>query len=147
MLALGIGGVGMFLLLGLSPTGSYVARPSGLLMVGFGMGLGFVGITIAAIGETHEDITGLASGLATSTQQLGGALGLGVLGAIAVHRSSGLAVRGACTGGALTAGFHVAFATSAGILALATLLVAFGITGGAGIVPAGVKGVAVGGVE
>ncbi len=133
VVALGTGAVGMFLLSRLSPTGSYVALLPGLLVVGFGMGLGFVSITIAAIGETHEDITGLASGLVTTTQQLGGAFGLGVLGTLAVHRSSHLAARGTNPGSALTQGFGLAFTVSAVILAVGTVLVAVGITRGAGI--------------
>jgi len=133
VIALGTGAVGMFLLSRLSATGSYPALLPGLLVVGFGMGLGFVSITIAAIGETHEDITGLASGLVTTTQQLGGAFGLGVLGALAVHRSNHLVASGSSLGSALTDGFSLAFSVSAAILAVGTVLVAVGITRSAGI--------------
>jgi EmrB/QacA subfamily drug resistance transporter len=133
VLALGIGAAGMFLLSRLSPAGGYVALLPGLLAAGFGMGLGFVSITIAAIGETHEDITGLASGLVTSTQQLGGALGLGVLGALAAHRSNDLVAGGVRLESALTQGFHLAFQAGSAILAAGTVLVAAGITPAAGI--------------
>ena len=131
--ALGVGSTGMFVLAELPAHGSYPRLLPGLLIVGFGMGLGFVSITIAAVGETHEDITGLASGLVTSTQQLGGALGLGVLGAVAIHRSNQLIAERLSQQAAMTQGFHVAFLASGGILAAATVLAAVGITATAGI--------------
>jgi EmrB/QacA subfamily drug resistance transporter len=140
VLALGTGTAGMFLLSRLSPTGGYIALLPGLLVTGCGMGLGFVSITIAAIGQTQEDITGLASGLVASTQQLGGALGLGVLGALATHRSTGLVASGVRLQAALTGGFHMAFQVSSAILAAGTVLVAAGITPAAGI-PADTPGV------
>jgi hypothetical protein len=86
--AVSTGAAGTFLLSRLAVHGSYLALLPGLLVAGLGMGLGFVSITIAAVGETHQDITGLASGLVTSTQQLGGALGLGVISALAIRHSS-----------------------------------------------------------
>jgi hypothetical protein len=130
--ALGIGAAGMFLLSRIPVHGDYPRLLPGLLVAGLGMGLGFVSITIAAVGETHEDITGLASGLVTSTQQLGGALGLGVISALAIRHSSQLAGR-ASRAAALTGGFHLAFIVCGGVLAVATVLVALGVTGNAGL--------------
>ncbi|MFJ9370677.1 hypothetical protein ACIRRA_40525 [Nocardia sp. NPDC101769] len=94
------------------------------------MGLGFV--TIAAVGETHADITGLASGFATTTQQLGGALGLGVLTTVAIHHRTTRLAAGASPSEALSQGFQLTYLVSAGILTLAALLVAVGITATAG---------------
>jgi EmrB/QacA subfamily drug resistance transporter len=136
VLALSFGAIGMLMLSRLSSTGSYPALLPGLLLAGFGMGLGFVSITIAAVGETHEDITGLASGLVTSTQQLGGALGLGVLGTVAVRRSTSLTVHGAHLESALTQGFHLAFQIGSALLAAGVVLAAVGITARAGIATA-----------
>jgi EmrB/QacA subfamily drug resistance transporter len=134
--ALGIGTIGMFLLSRLSVHGGYVQLLPGLLVGGLGMGLGFVSITIAAVGATHEDITGLASGLVTSTQQLGGALGLGVIGALAIRHSDRLLAGRASLETALTGGFHLSFLVCSGILAVATVLVGLGVTPNAGISPA-----------
>jgi EmrB/QacA subfamily drug resistance transporter len=131
--ALGSSSIGMFLLSRLSDTGSYPALLPGLLVVGLGMGLGFVSMTIAAVGETHEDITGLASGLVTTTQQLGGAIGLGVLGAVSIHRSTHLMRIGVRPESALTQGFHIAFLISAAVAAAGAVLVVVGITRNAGI--------------
>ncbi|MFX0575348.1 MFS transporter [Nocardia nepalensis] len=130
--ALGTGAFGMFLLAQITQTTTYPALLPGLMIAGFGMGLGFVAMTIAAVGETHTDITGLASGLVTTTQQLGGALGLGVLGAVAIHRSTGLMASGTPPESALTQGFRLAFLVSALVLAIGTVFVGFGITRAAG---------------
>ncbi|MEU1546474.1 MFS transporter [Nocardia sp. NPDC005745] len=129
-------GLGMLALSRLSPTDGYLELLPGMLVAGFGMGLAFVSITIAAVGETHEDITGLASGLVTTTQQLGGAFGLGLLSTLAIHRSTASLASGKPVEAALTQGFRLAFEAGSAILALAALLVGVGITAGAGTAPA-----------
>lgn len=121
------GAIGMLLLSRVSEGSGYPALLPGMLTAGFGMGLGFVSITIAAVGETHSDITGLASGLVTTTQQLGGALGLGLLGAIALHRQTALLAAGASREFALAHGFQLAYQCSAATLTAAALLTAVGI--------------------
>ncbi|MEU2093350.1 MFS transporter [Nocardia beijingensis] len=125
-------GLGMLSLSRLSPAGGYRELLPGMLAAGFGMGLAFVSITIAAVGETHEDITGLASGLVTTTQQLGGAFGLGVLGTVAISRSTALLESGSSAESALSQGFRLAFEVSSAILAVAAILAAVGITAKAG---------------
>jgi EmrB/QacA subfamily drug resistance transporter len=73
----------------LEPHSSYwgVVLPS-LLMVAAGMGLTFVSITSAAVaGVAHED-AGMASALLNAGQQVGGAIGLGVLAAVASSRTA-----------------------------------------------------------
>ncbi|WTZ50132.1 MFS transporter [Nocardia sp. NBC_01388] len=82
--------------------------------------------------RSREDITGLASGLVATTQQLGGALGLGVFGALAIRHSSALMAAGMRPETALTQGFRLAFLVSATVLAISTVVVGFGISRGAG---------------
>ncbi|MEU6582283.1 MFS transporter [Nocardia sp. NPDC046763] len=130
--AMASGAVGMLLLARIPATASYPDLLPGMLTAGFGMGLGFVSITIAAVGETHADITGLASGFVTTTQQLGGALGLGVLTTVAIHHRTTRLAAGASPTEALSQGFQLTYLVSAGILTLAALLVAVGITATAG---------------
>ena len=106
--------------------GSYVGDvlfPS--LVVGFGLGLAFVPVTIAAVMGTKPDEAGLASGLINTSQQVGGALGLAILSAIATARTNHVITGGGHSQGfALTAGFQTAFLVGAGFALLAALLAA-----------------------
>jgi EmrB/QacA subfamily drug resistance transporter len=134
--ALGTGAAGMFLLGTLQARGGYTGMLPGLLVAGLGMGLGFVSITIAAVGQSDPDVTGLASGLVTSTQQLGGAAGLGILGALATHRSAHSLALGLPQAEGLTQGFRLAFQAGGILLIAAAMAAVAGITAAAGIVPA-----------
>ena len=87
-----------------------------------GLGFAFVPVTIAAVSGVSKDESGLASGLINTSQQIGGALGLAVLGTIAANKTTDLllAERGAQAAipGALTEGFQLAFLTGAGFAIL-----------------------------
>ena len=60
-----------------------------------GLGFAFVPVTIAAVSGVSKDESGLASGLINTSQQIGGALGLAVLGTIAASKTTDLLHRGA----------------------------------------------------
>ncbi|MCU1588197.1 MAG: drug resistance transporter, EmrB/QacA subfamily [Frankiales bacterium] len=61
-----------------------------LVCVALGMGMTFVSLTSAAVaGVPHED-AGIASALLNAGQQMGGALGLAILTAVSLSRSSSL---------------------------------------------------------
>ena len=62
----------------------------GLLTVSIGMGGVFTGLTTAANAGVDQDKAGLAAGLLNTGQQLGTALGLAVLSALATARTSSL---------------------------------------------------------
>jgi EmrB/QacA subfamily drug resistance transporter len=83
-----------------------------------GLGFAFVPITIAAVSGVSKDESGLASGLINTSQQVGGALGLAVLGTIAASKTTDLmTIAGgsqAALPGALTEGFQRAFLVGAG---------------------------------
>jgi hypothetical protein len=66
---------------------------------------------------------GLVSGLANTSQQVGGALGISVLAAVAAARTDRLGGGGLGGTEALAGGFRLAFAVAA-VLALAALVVA-----------------------
>ncbi|HEV2058825.1 MAG TPA: MFS transporter [Solirubrobacteraceae bacterium] len=100
-----------------------------MLICAVGLGFAFVPVTIAAVTGVSQDESGLASGLINTSQQIGGALGLAVLGTIAASKATDLvtAAQGAPAAlpGALTEGFQLAFLVGAGFSILgiiATLL-------------------------
>jgi EmrB/QacA subfamily drug resistance transporter len=120
--------VGFVLLAGVSVHGDYVKRVlPALVVMGLGMGLSFVAITIAATSDVASADSGLASGLLNTTQQVGGSLGVAILSTISTSRVSNALHAGAPLTGALTHGFKGAFAVSAivcaGAAALALALV------------------------
>ena len=86
-----IAGGGLYWLSRIPVDGSYVADIlPGLLTVSIGMGGVFTGLTTAANAGVDEDKAGLAAGLLNTGQQLGTALGLAVLSAVATARTSSL---------------------------------------------------------
>jgi EmrB/QacA subfamily drug resistance transporter len=102
-----------------APGGSYVGDvlfPS--LLAAIGLGFSFVSVSIGAVTGTDDSDAGLASGLINTSQQVGGALGLAVLVAIA-NSTTGDAVGDLVQ---LTAGFQDAFLTGAGLAAVGFVL-------------------------
>jgi EmrB/QacA subfamily drug resistance transporter len=105
----------------ISPEGTFLADILGpSLLAAVGLGFAFVPVTIAAVSGVADREQGLASGLINTSQQVGGALGLAVLAAIAnseIGTSQNPVV--------LTDGFSSAFLVGAGFAVLglvATLL-------------------------
>jgi EmrB/QacA subfamily drug resistance transporter len=122
-------GAGSLLLTQVSVGGSYLGDIFfGLLVVGPGIGLGFVTATVAALAGVVEGEAGLASGLSNTALQVGGALGVAIATTVAVSRSDAYlaATEGANPLVVLNEGFQAAFVACvvlAGIgMALALLL-------------------------
>ena len=88
------------------------------LLVGAGLGLAFVSLTIGAVSGVPGPQAGLASGLINSSQQIGGALGLAIAATAAAARTTQSLASGAPAGTALTAGFRLAFLAAAAFAAL-----------------------------
>ncbi len=113
-----------------SPTGGYVSDvlfPS--LVIGWGLGLAFVPVTVAAVTGTRPDEAGLASGLINTAQQVGGALGLAILAAVANGTTSDAFASGERNPAvALTEGFHDAFLVGAGFAVLGAVVAALRIS-------------------
>ena len=87
--------------------GSYVPDVlPGLVMMALGFGAVFVGVTTAANAGVPADKAGLAAGLLSTSQQLGMALGLAVLSAIATARTDHLLAAHAGRPDALTSGYQ-----------------------------------------
>src|SRR5581483_2282574 len=93
------------------------------LLSGFGLALSFVPMVIGGLTGVQQADAGVASGLFTTSQQVGGAIGVAAATTIAttftthfVHAHPGT---NALTGSALTHGFEITFYVLAGLLALA----------------------------
>jgi hypothetical protein len=120
-----ITGGGLIYLSRIPVSGSYVADVlPGLLVVGAGVVGAFAAITTAGNAGVPADRAGVAAALLNAAQQLGGALGLAVLSAIATARTSHLIDRHDPAADALTAGFHRALLVG-GLFVLAAT--AFGL--------------------
>ena len=100
-----------------------------MLMMSVGLGLAFVTLTVAAVSEAGDADAGLASGMLTTAQQVGGALGLAVLVSVATGRTSSLLGSGHSAAAAQLAGSHLAFGVGAGLLAVGAVLAAVLIDG------------------
>jgi EmrB/QacA subfamily drug resistance transporter len=103
--------------------GNYVTDLLGpMVIAAVGLGFAFVPVTIAAVSNISADDSGLASGLINTSQQVGGALGLAVLGTIASTRTNDLVASAqgnpAALPDALTEGFQLAFLAGAGFAVL-----------------------------
>jgi EmrB/QacA subfamily drug resistance transporter len=104
--------------------GSYVGDLlPGFLLISVGLGFSFVPISIAALAGVKAAEAGLASGLFNTSQQIGGALGIGALSAVATSVTDDGIASGTARSVALTDGFQAAFIGGAGI-ALVGILVA-----------------------
>ncbi|WP_117207941.1 MFS transporter [Allorhizocola rhizosphaerae] len=95
-----------------------------LTVTAIGAVLSVVALMIAATAEAPADSAGLASGLVNVTMQIGGAIGLAVLGAVAVAASSRSAGRGGDALSSLTDGVGAALTTGAGLAAATGVLAA-----------------------
>jgi MFS family permease len=103
--------------------GGYVldVLPS-MVLLGVGAGLAMPAVMTLAMSGVRPADAGLASGLAGTGAQMGGALGLAVLAALASGHTGQLTAGGRSTVSALNAGYHLAFAVGAGLLVTAIVV-------------------------
>jgi EmrB/QacA subfamily drug resistance transporter len=90
-----------------------------MILLGFGAGMAFNPVLLAAMNEVEPREAGLASGVVNTSFMMGGALGLAVLASLAAARTSDLAGAGHDTLTALNGGYHAAFLASALFAAVA----------------------------
>jgi predicted MFS family arabinose efflux permease len=136
-----IAAVGMYLLSLLGPDSSYFSHVLPALFVTyFGLGMGFLPLTLTAVQGVHGAQTGAASALLNASQQIGAALGVSVLGTISTlvaerllpqastvlqqGLASGDTSRVAAASSALTQGYMTAFLVAAASLIVAAAIVA-----------------------
>ena len=95
----------------------------GMLLLGVGAAFAFMAVILASTAGIPEGEAGLASGLVNTSQQMGGALGLAALAAVAAAYTAGL--DGFRTSvAALNSGYHVAFLVGAGLVVFGALIAA-----------------------
>ena len=107
---------GFVLLTGLSAHSAYGSHVlPAMILLGVGLGLSFVAVTIAGTSGVASEDSGLASGLLNTTQQVGGSIGLAIMTSVATSRTTSALHSHLGLPTALTHGFTAAF-TVAGIL-------------------------------
>ena len=110
---------GFVLLTRVSGHGDYASHVlPAIVVLGAGLGLSFVPITISATNGVPASESGLASGLLNTTQQVGGALGLAILSSVSTSRVTSALDSGSPASLALTHGFKGAFIVAALLCAL-----------------------------
>ncbi|HVW66714.1 MAG TPA: DHA2 family efflux MFS transporter permease subunit [Candidatus Peribacteraceae bacterium] len=94
----------------------------GMTLFGFGAGIAFNPMLLAAMNDAPHDESGLASGVVNTAFMMGGALGLAILASIAAARTNIVTAAGADHLTALNAGYHAAFFAGAAFLLLAIII-------------------------
>jgi EmrB/QacA subfamily drug resistance transporter len=93
-----------------------------MFILGLGLGLSFVPITIAATNGVSGGESGLASGLLNTTQQVGGSLGVAILSSVSTSRVTSSLQDGSTLQIALTHGYKGAFTVAAVLCAIGLVL-------------------------
>jgi MFS family permease len=93
----------------------------GYVLVGVGIPMAFIPVSIAALAGVEAHEAGLASGLINTSQQIGGAIGVAVASSILFTRVDTLVGEGVAPPLAITDGVHLAFWVVAAVAALAVV--------------------------
>jgi EmrB/QacA subfamily drug resistance transporter len=99
----------------------------GFVLGGAGMGLSFVPVTIASLTGVERSDAGVASGLVNTSRQIGGALGIAAVSAVAASATSsyvGVHDVAPTSGAALDHGFQTGLYVLIGLLVAGALIVA-----------------------
>jgi EmrB/QacA subfamily drug resistance transporter len=103
-------------------TGYWSGLMPSMMLIAGGFGLAFVPLLGVATTGVEERNSGIASGLLTSSQQIGGAVGIAALVTIASTVTDGKVADGVSRSVALIDGFQTALYAQAGILVLAAVV-------------------------
>ncbi|HEU4702100.1 MAG TPA: DHA2 family efflux MFS transporter permease subunit [Conexibacter sp.] len=94
-----------------------------MVLFGFGAGLSFPALMQLSMSGAAPSDMGLASGLANTSPQVGGAVGLAVLATIATNRTETLRSSGDSALAALNGGYHSAYLVGAALVLVAIAVV------------------------
>jgi MFS family permease len=95
-------------------------------VAGIGVAFAFIPVSIGALTGVTEGDAGVASGLISTSQQLGGAIGVAVASSVAASRFHTLVHHGYSTPAALTSGFTLALWVC-GLTAIVAIPMAFAL--------------------
>jgi EmrB/QacA subfamily drug resistance transporter len=126
-IGLSIAAVGLVLLARAPVDGHFIVDvlPS-MVLLGFGAGIAFNPVLLAAMSDVAPEESGLASGVVNTAFMMGGALGLAVLASIAASRTNSGLASGDGRLQALVGGYHLAFLVGA-LFALAAAATGVGL--------------------
>ena len=86
-----------------------------MFLLGLGAGLTFTPLALIATARVEPGQAGLVSGLLSTSQMIGGAIGLAVLASLALQWTAGLAGGGQPSAADLNQGYHLAFWVAAAV--------------------------------
>jgi EmrB/QacA subfamily drug resistance transporter len=110
--------VGLALLARTPVNGSYAVDVApAMFLIAIGGGLGFLPLILIGVGDARPEDSGLVSGLLSTSQMVGGAIGLAVLATLAAARTIAVGGGTAADAGALNDGYHLAFLVAAALAA------------------------------
>jgi EmrB/QacA subfamily drug resistance transporter len=111
---LGVAAMGLLLFARAPVDGNYVldVLPA-MILLGFGAGIAFNPVLLAAMGDVEPAEAGLASGVVNTSFMMGGALGLAILASIATARTNSLVKAGEGAISALNGGYRLSFLVGA----------------------------------
>jgi EmrB/QacA subfamily drug resistance transporter len=111
---LGLASIGLLLFVRAPVDGNFLTDvlPS-MILLGFGAGMAFNPLLLAAMNDVDPREAGLASGVVNTAFMMGGALGLAILASIAASRTDNLRASGEGPLQALAGGYHLAFLVGA----------------------------------
>lgn len=120
-----MGAIGQLILSTLQPDGGYwIHIFPGLLIMGLGAGLVFTNTSVAAVDGTTDVDAGIASSINNAAAQVGAAIGLAALVAVAVEEMTSQQMAGVAPDIAAVAGFSASFHISALLLLVSGVLAA-----------------------
>lgn len=129
--------VGLYLLSSITVHGSYLSQVlPALCVMAFGSGLSFASFGNASMHEVSGQDASLAAGVQSTSQQIGGAVGLAVLATMALRHARSSAAHGVAVSVASTHGAVLAFRLSALVAVAGGLIIALSPIAGPAPAPA-----------
>jgi len=114
---------GLLLLTRVGPGSSFVTvLAPAFALIGFGAGTSFMPLLSIAMSDVPDTDAGLGSGIVNVSMQMGGALGLAVLGTVATEHTRTLEAAGHSTASALSDGFRLSFLIAGVVVGIGTVM-------------------------